>query len=57
MMNTMTAKERENARAIVEEMVANGYHLMDHDIEWFVQFGEAELKRWRDRFFMVKGLS
>ena len=57
MMNTMTAKERETARAIVEEMVANGYHLMDHDIEWFVQFGEAELKRWRDRFFMVKGLS
>lgn len=53
----MTTQERENARAIIEEMVANGYQLMNHDIEWFVQFGEAELKRWRDRFFMVKGLS
>lgn len=58
MMNTnMTAQERENAKAIIEEMVANGYQLMNHDIEWFIQFGEEELKRWRDRFFTVKGLN
>ena len=57
MMNTMTAQERENARTIITDMVAHGYWLGTHDIEWFVQFGEEELKRWRENFFRTRGLA
>ena len=57
MNNNMTAQERENAKAIITDMVEHGYWLGTHDIEWFVQFGEEELARWRERFFRTKGLA
>jgi len=53
----MTAQERENTINIINEMVANGYHLGQYDLEWYIQLGQAQWERFRENFYRVKGLS
>lgn len=47
----MTAQERENTIAIINDMVAHGYHLGQYDLEWYLEFGQAMWEKWRQRFF------